>query len=291
MLEIFFLGTSAGIPSPKRNMPCIALRWKGEVILWDVGECCQRELMKRKVGYGSIRKMFISHLHLDHYLGIFGLIETLRMTTEVEKEGLDIYAPGKFSDKLINRWEFMRVHRLKEGFEVQGDEYVIKAFRVKHEGEAFGFVFKEADRVKFDAEKAKSLGVEGEMFSKILKKGGLNVEGREILLSDISYVKKGRKVVYSGDTMYCERLVEEAEGADVLIHESTFGEEKAEEAKVKKHSSVVDAAKAAEKAGVKKLILTHVSARYEDGKELIEQAKKHFRGEVLLAEDGMKVVV
>ncbi|RME79436.1 MAG: ribonuclease Z [Methanobacteriota archaeon] len=290
-VEVFFLGTSAGIPSVKRNMPSIALRWGGDVLLFDAGECCQRSLMKSKVGYGSIRNIFISHAHLDHFLGLFGLIETLRMTTNAPEEKLNIYAPSKLMEKLLNRWPFMELKTLKEGVKHRGKDYSVRAFRVKHEGESFGFVFEEDEKIRFNKERALELGIKGRLFSEIERKGKVVVDGRSVLLSDISYVERGKKVVYSGDTMYCERIVEEAMGADLLIHEATFDEGMEEEAIQRRHSTVKDAATIAEKAGVKMLALTHISARYDNAEMLVKQAKEYYSGEVVVAHDGMKLVV
>ncbi len=285
--ELFFLGTSAGIPSKQRNMPCIALRFDGNVLLFDVGECCQKQLMKYKVGYGSIRNIFITHLHLDHFLGVFGLIETLRMTTDAPYEELNIYAPKGFSELLINKWDFVKIHKIKQKEIKRFRDVRVSAFRTKHKVRSYGFVIEEEDRIKFDREKAESLGIKGRMFREIEKKGELTLEGRKIYLDEISRRVKGRKIVYTGDTMYSENTVKFSKGADILIHESTFREDKEKEAKEASHSTVRDAALVAQKAEVKKLVLNHISARYKETKELEEEAKKYFKGEVIVAYDGL----
>ena len=292
-MELFFLGTSAGIPSKERNMPCIAFRHNGIVILFDVGECCQKQLIKYKIGFGKIRHVFISHLHLDHFLGVFGLIETLRLCTNVSEETFNIYSPNDFRKLLFNKWPFIKCHRLKNNLTFQFNGFSVKAFRVKHEQEAFGFVIKEDDKIKFYEEKAKELGIKGEMFKVLLEKGKIEVNGKKIKLEDVSYIKKGRKIVYTGDTAFSENIVKESINANVLIHEATFDETMEEDAKKKLHSTVKDAAITAEKANVKTLILTHISARYkkEDEEMLINQAKKYYNGNVIIAYDGMKYEV
>lgn len=290
-VELFFLGTSAGIPSVERSMPCIAIRYNGEVILWDAGECCQRRLMEEKVGYGSISSIFISHLHLDHFLGVFGLIETLRMTTD--KEELKIFAPKGFEDLLFNKWDFLKIEELKVGKVYEGRGFSISAFPVNHEGEAFGFIFTEKDKRKFYAEKAKALGIEGPMFSEIEKKGKLEVNGRVVRLEEISYIKPGRKVAYTGDTRYEEGIVKYIKEVDVLIHDATFDESLQEEAMERGHSTVRDAALIAKKAKVKTLVLTHISSRYKEDHihMLLEQAKKYFKGNIIVAYDGFKLEI
>ncbi len=290
MLDIYFLGTSSGIPSVYRGMPCIALRWQGEVILWDVGECCQRALMKHKVGYGSIRNIFISHLHLDHFLGIYGLIETLRMTTHIDS--LNVFAPSRFKELLINKWPFIKLKRLRESTLLRGKDFTISAFKVKHVKGSYGFVFKQDDKIKFYKEKARKLGLKGKMFREIQEKGSLNINGRVVELKDISYVKKGIKIVYSGDTAFSQNLVRHAKNADLLIHEATFDESLEEEARETNHSTVKDAALAASKANVKHLVLTHISGRYKDDDSLyLAQAEKYFKGKITVAYDGLKITL
>ncbi len=291
MLELFFLGTSAGSPSVERGMPCIALRWKGRVLLWDVGECCQRELMKAKVGYGSVEHIFISHLHMDHFLGIYGLIETLRMVAG--KEALWIHAPEGMEELLINRWPFLRVGKLKPSYAVDVGEAVVRAVPVRHpveRGRAFGFVFEERERRKFYAEKAHALGIRGRLFREIEEKGFVEVGGKRVDLDEVSYLKKGRKVAYSGDARYSPAFVKAAEGADVMIHDATFHSSLEKEAKERGHATAADAGKAAAEAGAKKLILTHISARYRGKEELlIEDAAQYFEGPIEVAYDGMVV--
>ncbi len=287
--EIIFLGTSAGVPSPTRSMPCLGIKVNGELLLFDVGECCQRNMMKYKVGYGSVRNIFISHLHLDHFLGIFGLIETLRMT--VDPEQLNIFAPAGFRNLLINDWEFLRIKRIKQGLLYKNKDVSVIAFKTKHTEKSYGFVIEEEDRIKFIKEKAEKLGVKGPLYSLIKEKGEIEVEGKKVSLGEISYKVKGRKIVYTSDTMYSENTIKFAKDADVLIHEATFSKELKEQAKETKHSTTEDAAKIAKKANVKCLILNHISARYkeEELRELEKEAKEIFEGKVLIAYDGMRI--
>ncbi len=291
--EIFFLGTSAGIPSKDRNMPCIAIRVDGNVYLFDSGECCQKQLIKYKVGYGSIRNIFISHLHLDHFLGIYGLIETLRMTTDVKYEKLNIFAPKGFSSLLINNWEFLNIKKIRQGKLLRVKDVEISAFKVKHNKNSYGFVIEEDERIKFNAEKAKKLGVKGRMFKLIEEKGEIKIGERKIKLNEISKKIKGRKIVYTGDTAYCKNTIKFAENADILIHEATFREELEEEARKTGHSTTKDAALIAKEAGVKTLILTHISARYkeEEAEEIKKEAEKYFKGRIIIAYDGLKVQI
>jgi len=285
-----FLGTSGSVPSVDRGMPSFALNWQGEVFLFDAGEGFQRQMMRCRVGYGSVRHVFISHLHLDHFIGLYGFIETLRLSGAKK---LCLHAPRGFEKLLINTWPFLEINELKEGEALLGKDYSISAFKVRHGGRAFGFVFKEKDRIKFDEKKAKGLGIKGRLFSEIEKKGEVVVNGRRILLSEVSWVKPGRKIVYTGDTSEDENVVRHAQDADILIHEATFLEEHRKEADERMHSTASSAAKIASKARVKTLILTHISPRYHLSEEqkFLKEAREHFNGNVLVARDGMVVEV
>jgi ribonuclease Z len=295
MVTITFLGTSGAIPSARRGMPSIALKYD-ELFLWDCGEGCQREMMRRGLGYGSVKAIFITHLHLDHFLGIFGLIETIRMNTQREK--LLVFAPGGFS-RIVEQispsmgWNpsFLDIREMREGELYRGRDYSILGFRVQHQKRAaFGLVFLEDDKNKFNEKKAKGLGLKGRMFREIQEKGELIVEGEKVLLSEVSRVRRGIKIVYSGDTVPLDSTAEISKDADLLIHDSTFGEDLEGEACERGHSTARMAAKIAKKAKVKKLALTHISGRYHAGKDLEEEARKVF-ADSFVAQDGMEIEV
>jgi ribonuclease Z len=295
MISVTFLGTSGAIPSARRSMPSIALKYD-ELFLWDCGEGAQREMMRRGLGYGSVKAIFITHLHLDHFLGIFGLIETIRMNTQ--RESLLIFAPRGFS-RIVEEispsmgWNpsFLDIREIREGELYRGRDYSISGFRVQHQKRAaFGLVFLEDDKNKFNEAKAKGLGLKGRMFREIQEKGEIVVGGKKVLLSDVSRVRKGIKVVYSGDTVPLDSTIEVSLGADLLIHDSTFGGDLAGEAIERGHSTAKDAAKIAKKAKVKKLALTHISGRYQAGEQLEGEARGVF-AESFVARDGMVVEI
>ena len=295
MLKVNFLGTGGAVPSVKRAMPAIALHWD-KLFLWDCGEGTQREMMRRGVGYGSVEAIFITHLHLDHFLGVFGLIETIRMNTQ--REHLQVFASrglGKIieamSPSFMRRPDFIKFEEMREGELYRGKDYSISAFRVEHGGNAFGLVFQEDNKRKFNEAEAKGKGLKGTMFREIQKKGFVEVGGKKIKLDDVSWERKGIKVVYSGDTQPTESVVKAAEGADLLIHDATFGEGMGDEAEGRLHTTAAGAARIAKRAGVKKLVLTHISCRYANAeKELLSEAKAIFKN-TELAKDGMEIEV
>lgn len=282
MLRITFLGTSGAAPTVDRGMPAISIKYESELMLWDCGEGTQRQLMKYKVGYGSIDHIFISHPHLDHYLGLFGLLETLKLSSPSPRP-LNIFVPKSLD---LEGYKFVKLSKLRNGPIYLGKNFTVSAFPVKHVRNSFGFIFQENDRLKFYEEKAHSLGLQGKLFKEIQKKGKVKTEKGEIKLEDVSWKNPGKKIVYSGDCLPDDNLIEAARDADVLIHEATFDSSKKEDAIERMHSTVVDAATIAKKAKVKQLVLTHISPRYSNSTILLEQAKEIFQ-QTKIAEDGM----
>ncbi len=294
MFTVTFLGTSGSVPSVERGMPSIALRYGNHLMLWDCGEGTQRQLMKYKVGYGSINSIFITHPHPDHYLGLVGLLETLKISSIYNKK-IDLYLPSSLYEsfsEIASRFEFVSLHKIKSGSLLKTKDFTVRAFRVKHCKDAFGFVFEESERLKFHENKAHSLGLKGEMFRQIQKTGQIKTENGVVKLSEISWKNPGRKVVYSGDCLPSESTIKEANCANLLIHEATFDQSKSAEAKERMHSTAYGAATLAAKASVKSLILTHISPRYSGDSLsiLIDEAKLAFSSSAI-ALDGLSIEV
>jgi ribonuclease Z len=301
-MSIQLIGTSAGMPSPERGMPCIFLSWKGFPFLWDMGEGSQRELMRHRLGFGSIRHVFITHLHMDHFLGLYGYLETMRLlglygypeghASPIEKgDTFSIFAPKGFEDIMSRKSDFIKVKTIKEGVLLKGGDFTISAFKVKHRQDSYGFLFEENERVRFNEKKAKSMGLKGPMFTEIMEKGKLIINGKTIRLAEVTYKTKGLKVLYTGDTAPFPGMEKLAKGCDAIIHECTFSAGMEKDAHRKGHSTSLDAAALAAKSGAKTLILTHISPRYAKGREkaLEDEARKRFKGNVLLGYDGLKV--
>jgi ribonuclease Z len=284
MLRVTFLGTSASAPTTERGMPAIALKYESELMLWDCGEGTQRQLMRYKVGYGSVNSIFITHPHLDHYLGMFGLLETLKLSSPAPKP-VRLFLPRGLD---AEGYPFAKVEKIREGELLRGRGFTVSAFAVKHCRGSHGFIFQEDEKVKFHEEKAHSLGLQGTLFKEIQKKGKVRTEKGEILLEDVTWRMAGRKVVYAGDCSPSDATIEAAQSADILIHEATFDSSKKDEAAERFHSTAEDAAKVAKAAGAKRLILTHISPRYSDTTQLLAEAQAIF-GETTVAEDGLAI--
>ena len=300
-LSVIFLGTSGSTPTPQRSLPAIAIRRKGEIILFDCGEGVQRQMIMAKLSFHRKMKIFITHMHGDHVLGLPGLIQTMSLFDRQRK--LEIYGPKglkEFIDVIQKTVQYtltfpIEIHEItKAGKICEEDEYTVFAVEVDHVIPSFAFALIEKPRPgKFYPEKAKKLGIpEGPLWSRLQRGYSVTLpNGRTIKPSEVvGPPRPGRKIVYSGDTRPCMNLVRLAENADLLIHDATLDDELAEKAYEDGHSTPSQAAEIAKKARVDKLVLTHISARYKSAEKLLEQAKKVFPN-VFVAEDFMKIEI
>jgi len=282
-IKIIFLGTSGSIPSKSRGLPSIAIHAK-EWLLFDCGEGTQRQMMKYNVHYGRFKSIFITHNHLDHYLGLLGLTETYNLVLPNKK--IPIFLPKDLvNSNLFSNKKNVELNQLKIGLIYENSEFEISAFPVTHIKNSFGFVLIEKDRIKFDEKKAYSFGLKGKMFKEIEEKGFVKIGRKKIKLEDVGKVKRGIKIVYSGDTVYSDEVISMSKDADVLIHDSTYLNK--EDDIRHAHSTADEAAMVAKKANVKMLILVHINPRY-NGKELLSSAKRIFKN-VVLSEDGLTI--
>jgi len=299
MITITFLGTVSGIPSIKRNHPAIAFEYFSDyrdVLLFDCGEGTQKQLMKSNISFMQIKKIFISHWHADHFSGLIPMIQTMNL--EGRKNELKIYGPEaeRFLSNILDlgyfglRFPVKAVNIPFEGSEVflvdETDDYTITSIPVYHSVPTVAFCFQEKDKWNLEDDKLNKMGIKrGPWLRKLKKLGKIEYKGKKVRIEDVGYVKKGLKVVYSGDTRPCKNILKISKNADLLIHDGTFLEE---DVGSKSHADVKEAAKLAKKAKVKKLILTHISRRYTDLKELEDQARGVFKNSKI-AHDFMKI--
>jgi ribonuclease Z len=300
MLTLTFLGTGAACPSVDRNVSSLAIAREGETMLFDCGEGTQRQMMRYGVGF-SFREIFFSHYHADHMLGVTGLLRTMGLQDRTAP--VTLYGPRGAARVLgaavslgIERSKFpVEIIEVKPGDRLERDGYVLQAFPTEHRADTIGWALVEHERLgRFDPARAAALGVpEGPLWGKIHK--GENVElpdGRVVSPADlVGAPRPGRRVVYSGDTRPCATLIEAARGADLLVHEATFAGEEQERANETGHSTAAEAAAVAREAGVRRLVLTHISPRYtRDAPELLDEARAVFP-DVVIARDGLSVDV
>ncbi|MCD6590735.1 MAG: ribonuclease Z [Candidatus Aenigmarchaeota archaeon] len=297
MLEVIFLGTGSGPPTRDRNHSAILFRYAGHNLLFDCGEGTQRQMIMAKgVSFMKINHVFITHWHADHWIGLIGMLYTMNL--EGRKHPLYIHGPDaeRFISNILDMdyWgTSFGVVPKSVPFEgnierkiYETDEFVITSIPTKHSVPSVAYCFRERDKVNVDISKAKKLyGLgEGKLVGVLKKKGEIVFKGKKIRLKDVAVIKKGVKVVYSGDTEPCENIIKISKNADVLIHDATFIEERED----RMHSSVKQAAKIAKNADVRCLILTHFSRRYTDLKELEREARKVFKNSYV-ARDFMRL--
>ncbi|MBW6451626.1 MAG: ribonuclease Z [DPANN group archaeon] len=301
MITVTFLGTTASIPTRERNLPSVFVMFKGDRILFDCGEGTQRQLMDKNLKFMKIDKIFITHWHADHFAGILGLVQT--MSLEGRKKKLLVYGPEgtkKFLEQFLNIGYYYRgfeveAIELKDADVVRCDGYEIIAFKTLHGIPSLGYSLCEDLRKKADMDKAKALGLETSPIVGELKSGKtIKFKGEVIRPEDIVVEIPGRKVVYTGDTRYSRNVIKYSESADLLIHDATFSSNM-EHVDERGHSTSLDAANVAKLAGVKQLILTHISRRYQNEGddtllELLKDATSVFKN-TLLAYDFLTLEI
>ena len=300
-LALRLLGTSASRPTVERNVSSIAVVREGETMLFDCGEGTQRQMMRYGVSF-SLRDIFFTHFHADHLIGVVGLLRT--MALQGRSDPLRLWGPRGATRTIRRAEEFgmdrlsfpLEVMELEPGQCVNRGDYEILPFPADHRGaRALGYALVEHDRKgRFNPELARELGIpEGPLWGEIHR-------GRSVTLDDgrviepgvlVGPARPGRRVVVTGDTRPSPATVEAARGADLLVHEATFGDEEAERAVETGHSTAREAAQVARDAGVSTLLLTHFSARYSrDASDLGREAREVFAA-TLVGKDGMEVEV
>jgi ribonuclease Z len=300
-LSVILLGTSASRPTIERNVASVALVREGETLLFDCGEGTQRQMMRYGVAF-SLGDIFFTHFHADHVIGVIGLMRT--MALQGRTDPLRLWGPKgadrqlKSAEKFgVDRLTFpVEINELEAGQAVTRKDHAIVPYAVEHgPGLAFGYALKEDDRKgRFDPEHARELGVpEGPMWGKIHKGEAVTLENGKVIQPSelVGPPRPGRTVVITGDTRPCAATIAIAQGADLLIHEATFGDEEADRAKETGHSTAREAGVVARSANCRRLLLTHFSARYSrDAADLEAQARAEFP-DTTIGRDGMNVEV
>ncbi|MDG6985405.1 MAG: ribonuclease Z [Nitrososphaerota archaeon] len=298
-VRVTFLGTSSAAPTRDRGLPAIVVRREGHVILMDCGEGVQRQILEESVGLGKDLTVLVTHLHGDHVSGLLGLLQTMSMAGR--KKPVDMVAPAKLlkwldvtSDLLNVGLTFpIRFVPARPGVVLRYRDFRIRAARATHSVDAFSYVVEEGPRSGvFHPDRARALRVpEGKLWSTLQKGRSVKVGDRRVSPSEVTGPRRrGVKIGYSGDTRPSPSLVRFFRGCDLLIFDSTFRASDAAKAKERKHSTSVEAAAVAKRAKVRKLALTHFSARYVETGPLVREARKVFP-ETVAAFDGLTLEV
>src|SRR5574338_1591220 len=299
-LSITFLGTGAACPSIDRNVSAIALQREGETLLFDCGEGTQRQMMRYGASF-SFREIFFTHFHGDHVLGVTGLLRTTGLMDRTEP--VTLYGPrgaerilGGVISMGIERNKFpVEIVEVRPGDTLSRKDYDLVTFETIHRADTIGWALAEHERLgRFDPDKARDLGIpEGPLWGRIHKGEAVTLEDGRVVHPEqlVGPTRPGRTVVYSGDTRPCDGVRAVSHGADLLIHEATFSSEEAARAVETGHSTAREAAEIAKAAGVRQLVLTHISPRYSrEAPELLAEAQAVFP-DTTIARDGMTIEV
>jgi ribonuclease Z len=285
-VQITFLGTAGSWPTKERNASAIAVDTERELILLDCGEGTQRQLFSSSQSFMRVRRVFLSHFHGDHFLGLPGLIQS--MCLNHREEPLAIYGPPEtreMVDRILNLGYFtlrfrVDIHPLQPGASVDLEGYTVRTSKAEHPVPSLAFRLDEGPkRGRFDAPKAHDLGIRGTDFARLEAGESVQVGGREVRPEEVmGPTRLGRSIVYSGDSGPSEEIRRLATGATLLIHEATTASDLEAEANEWGHSSARQAAALARDAGVQELFLTHFSSRYKEVEPLEAEARAVFPG-------------
>ncbi|KAF0654425.1 metallo-beta-lactamase superfamily protein [Cyanobium sp. Copco_Reservoir_LC18] len=311
-MQVTFLGTSSGVPTRARNVSAVALRLpqRAELWLFDCGEGTQHQFLRSDLRVSQLRRIFVTHMHGDHVFGLPGLLASLGLAGSCG--GIDLYGPDPLRDYLegVMRTSSTRIgyplrtHRVKEAaargtLVLDDDDITVRCTALTHRVPAYAYRVDQKPRAgRFDVERARALGIPpGPVYAELKA-------GRSVTLDDGRVIRgealcgpprPGCSVVYCTDTVFSEAAVALARGADLLIHESTFSHGEAELAIARQHSTSTMAAQTALEAGVKQLVLTHLSPRYVAGNpmtpdDLVAEARAIFP-ETVVAKDFLSLSV
>jgi ribonuclease Z len=281
--DIIILGTSSQQPTRYRNHGAYLVRWNEEGLLFDPGEGTQRQFIYANVAPTCVNRIFISHFHGDHCLGLGSMLMRLNLDKveheihcyypKSQKKNFDALRYGCIYHETIKVVE----HPVEEnGIVHVDDKFTIKACFLEHGVDSIAYRITEKDKIKYDIEKLKKYKVFGKNVGLLEKNKTIKIDDKIIKLEDVSWVKKAQSIAVVLDSKYCNQMVDIAKDAKVLIAESTFLDEHKHLAKKYLHMTASDAATLAKKANVDMLILTHFSARYTDLSLFENEAKEIF---------------
>ncbi len=281
--DLIILGSSSQQPTRKRNHGAYLFRWNEEGLLFDPGEGTQRQFIYANIAPPVVNRIFVSHFHGDHCLGLGSML--MRLNLDKVTHPIHCYYPAS-GKKYFDRLRYGTIYHetieviehpiSKAGVVEEGENFRIEAAFLEHGVDNLAWRVTESDRRKFDKEKLKRLKIMGPQVKKLQEEGSLIVEGRLVQLDEVSWIRKGDAIAVVSDTRMCRSAVEIAKGAKILLCESTYLEEHRDLAEKHHHLTARQAAKIAKEAGVEKLILTHFSARYLYVQDFVREARELF---------------
>jgi ribonuclease Z len=300
--ELVVLGTASQAPTRHRNHNGYFLRWDAEGILFDPGEGIQRQCTFAGVSAGSVTRICVTHFHGDHSLGLPGMI--MRVANDGGRLPLRVHYPAS-GEEHFERLRYATIGQELVGVEAlpvavsdaglveihRDDELTVSATRLNHRVDAIGYRIAELDGRRMLVDRLHAAGVVGPAVGHVQREGRIDVDGRTVLLDDVSELRRGQVFAFVMDTAWCEGAVELAVGADLLVCESTFLQPEAELAARYGHLTARQAGRLAAEAGVRRLVLTHFSARYDSPQAFADEAAIEYAGDIVVAADLMRIPV
>ena len=298
-MKLVFLGTSAAQPTERRGLSCICLERDGEILMFDAGESAQISYMKSGLGWNKKMKIFVTHLHGDHCVGILGLLQTMSMQNRTET--LEIFGPSGIEEFISANIKVLNfglsfpvlINIIKDEKIIDNEKFSIYTCKANHSITAYSYLFEEKDKPgRFSVEKAKNLGIpEGELWRKLQNGNQIENNGETIRPEQVLGEKRpGKKIGISGDTMPTDELEKFFNECDYLVFDSTFLDEEKQRAQDTCHSTAKQAATLGKNAKIKNLILTHFSARYKDEVGHLNEAKE-IHNSVITARDLLEIEI
>jgi ribonuclease Z len=299
-MQVILLGTGAALPTPERWTSGTAVLYEGEMLLFDCGEGTQLQLRKAGLRHGRLSRIFITHMHGDHVIGIMGLLMTMELSGR--ERPIELYGPAALADYVATSAQLLRTgfrypiifHEATPGTICQTETYVVECLPLNHRIPTYGYALQEREKPgTFDVARAEALGIPmGPLYGRLQKGEPVTLpDGRTVHSHDVlGPPKRGRRLGYCLDTRPCPEAALLARDADLLLYDSTLAAGAEAEAAEKGHSTSRQAAVLAKEAGVKRLVLTHISARYTNPRELLV-GLEGLHDDIIVARDLMELFV
>jgi ribonuclease Z len=304
--ELVVLGTASQVPTRERNHNGYLLRWDGEGFLFDPGEGTQRQMIRAGVAASDVTRLCITHFHGDHCLGVPGIVQRLALDRVAHAVVAHYPAAGaQYFDRLRHASVFHDVAMIVpapiagDGVVATGAFGTLTALRLDHLIETYGYRLVEPDGRRMLPDRLAAYGIQGPDVGRLIREGSIEVpdksssngDARVVTVDEVSEVRRGQRFAFVMDTRLCDNVYALADGADLLVIESTFLDAHADLADTYGHLTAGQAARVASACGVRRLVLTHFSQRYDDPTVFAHEAAKHFDGEIVIAEDLGRVPV
>ena len=293
--DLTVLGSSSQVPTRYRNHNAYLLRWDGQGLLFDPGEGTQRQFIFAEIAPTVVNRIFISHFHGDHCLGLAGIFQ--RLSLDNINHSLHIYFP-RSGEVFVERMRYASIYydRLSvvlhpihnDGLVDENDSFTVEAHALDHPVDTYGFRITEHDQRRFDKDKLAEASLKGPIVGQLQRDGQVTVDGKTIKLEDVTHIRKGTSFAYILDTRPCDGARFLAKDADLIVMEGTYLHAEEQCAQNYGHMTVKEATTIAKEAGAKKLILTHFSQRYTNLVPLKTEAEETFPG-TMFAEDMLRV--